>query len=384
MPQQGRNITALLLAAGMGQRAGAGAPKPYRMARGKPILAQALAPFLAHPQIDKVRVVIRNSDRPLYRDAISPHPKLGTPIEGGKTRQESAHAGLEALAQENLCPDSVLIHDAARPFINAALISRLLAALEGIEGVCPALPATDTIRQAGKAGDTQTLPRETLYYVQTPQAFLFAPLLAAHRKAAGKDFTDDASLLEAAGGRIKLVEGTKENRKLTYAGDFPAEQMTTRIGTGFDVHAFAAGKFLMLGGVKIPHEQGLRGHSDADAALHALTDALLGALAAGDIGMHFPSSDKQWHNAPSKTFLIQAHDLLKQAGGEIANADLTLICQKPALAPHREAMREAIAAMLDCDVSRISIKATTTDGLGFTGRGEGIAAQAVIAIRLPT
>jgi 2-C-methyl-D-erythritol 4-phosphate cytidylyltransferase/2-C-methyl-D-erythritol 2,4-cyclodiphosphate synthase len=374
----GRTV-ALVVAAGSGSRAGGEAPKQYRPLAGRPLLAHAVD-RLSHPAIDAVRVVIGEGQEAAYREAIGERT-LPSPILGGATRRESVVNGLEALAAEGDV-ERVLIHDAARPFLPAAVIDRLLRSLDTNEGAVPTLPVVDTLAKAdGALGDT--VPRHDLVRVQTPQAFRFAPIRAAHAAWPGGEATDDAQVARAAGLSVALVEGDPALEKLTYEADFrraEAALLVPRVGSGFDVHAFAPDRQLWLGGVEIPHAKGLAGHSDADVVLHALTDAILGALGAGDIGDHFPPSDPQWRGAPSGLFLEHARGLVEQAGGRIAHADVTIICEAPRIGPHRDAMRTRIAALLRVPAARISIKATTTERLGFTGRGEGIAAQAVATI----
>jgi 2-C-methyl-D-erythritol 4-phosphate cytidylyltransferase/2-C-methyl-D-erythritol 2,4-cyclodiphosphate synthase len=301
-------------------------------------------------------------------------------------------AGLEALAAH--APDIVLIHDAARPFVTAAVISRAIVAARAHGAAIPVVPVTDTIKEVDGTGHVAGTPDRTrLRLAQTPQAFRFAPLLAAHRRAAAEgrhDFTDDAALAEWAGLTVATFEGDAANMKLTTAEDFTREDARlmaalgdVRSGTGFDVHAFAGGDHVMLCGVRVPHSHGLAGHSDADVGLHALVDAILGALAEGDIGAHFPPSDPQWKGAPSDRFLLHACDRVRAHGGIIAHLDVTLICEAPKVGPHRDAMRARIAAITGIGVERVSVKATTTEKLGFAGRREGIAAQAVATLRLP-
>ncbi len=383
MKAKGKTV-ALVVAAGSGSRAGGGGPKQYRRIGGKALLAHAVD-ALDHPRIDEVRVVIGPGQDSLYEEAIQERP-LPSPITGGARRQDSVRNGLEAIVASGGA-DKVLIHDAARPFLPGAVTDRLLDALEAHDGAVPVLPVVDTLaRSDGALGDT--LPRTGLVRVQTPQAFRFGAILEAHRRWSGGEATDDAQIARAAGIKVATVEGDAMLEKLTYEGDFEragrmlAGRMVSRTGFGFDVHAFADGEELWLGGIRIPHERGLKGHSDADVALHALTDAVLGALGAGDIGEHFPPSDPQWRGAPSSRFLEHARDLVARAGGRIVHADVTVICEAPRLAPYRAAMRDRIAELLRVLPSSISVKATTTEGLGFTGRGEGIAAQAVATILL--
>jgi len=376
---------ALLVAAGSGSRLG-GEPKQYRRLGWQSVLAHALD-GLRHPRIDETHVVIAPGQEAAFRDATG-NRTLPSPIIGGATRQNSVRNGLEALAATGDAIDAVLVHDAARPFLPAAVIDRLLSALETHAGAVPVLPVSDTLaRGSDLLGDA--ISRDELHRVQTPQAFRFAPLLAAHRAWNGPaKATDDAQIARAAGLDIVLVTGDKSLDKITYDEDFRdaerllAGSMTSRTGLGFDVHAFGAGDHLWLGGVRIDHERGLMGHSDADVALHALADALLGTMGAGDIGDHFPPSDPQWRGAASSRFLEHARDLLDQRGGKIDHVDLTIICEAPRIGPHRAAMRSTIASLLRLPETRVSIKATTTERLGFTGRGEGIAAQAVATVRL--
>ena len=370
----GRNV-ALIVAAGSGSRAGGGLPKQYRKLAGKALLARAID-RLVHPRIDEVRVVIGAGQEAVYAEAVGDRP-LPAPVTGGATRRESVANGLAALGEA----DIVLIHDAARPFVPAAVIDRLLDALAEHDGAVPALPVVDTLTtRAGEAVD-----REALVRVQTPQAFRLDAIRAAHAAWTGGEPTDDAQVARAAGLDVALVEGDPALEKLTWEADFAraeAARLSPRTGTGFDVHAFGPGDHVWLGGVRIPHERGLRGHSDADVALHALTDALLGAIAAGDIGDHFPPSDPRWKGAASSRFLDHARQLVDAAGGRVVHADVTIICEAPRIGPHRDAMRQLIADLLRLPVARISVKATTTERLGLTGRGEGIAAQAVATVMM--
>jgi 2-C-methyl-D-erythritol 4-phosphate cytidylyltransferase/2-C-methyl-D-erythritol 2,4-cyclodiphosphate synthase len=350
------------------------------------LLAHALD-HLMHPGIDEVRVVIGEGQNVLYQEAIGDRP-LPAPIIGGEVRRQSVRNGLEAIAGAGGAAN-VLIHDAARPFLPGEVVDRLLARLDAADGAVPVLPVVDSLAFATDVLEAP-MPREGLARVQTPQAFRFDAILNAHRAWQGDvEATDDAQVARAAGISVHTVEGSTALDKLTYAEDFLAAerrlaaQLVSRTGLGFDVHALAPGEELWLGGILIPHDRGLKGHSDADVALHALTDALLGAIGAGDIGEHFPPSDPQWRGAPSSRFLEHARELIEQRGGRIDHVDLTIICEAPRIGPHRPAMRETIAALLRLPVARISIKATTTERLGFTGRGEGIAAQAIATVRLP-
>jgi len=366
---------ALVVAAGSGDRAGGDVPKQFRIVAGRPLLAHAVD-HLVHPRIDSIRVVIGEGQEAAYRAAIDGRA-FPAPIVGGATRRQSVRSGLEALDGA----ERVLIHDAARPFLPASMIDRLLDALEANDGAVPGLPVVDSLIRGG-----ETVPRGDLVRVQTPQAFRFEAIRRAHAAWTGGEAGDDAEIARAAGLSVAIVEGDPALEKLTYEADFlrvEAARLVSRTGMGFDVHAFAAGEELWLAGVRIPHDKGLRGHSDADVVLHALTDAILGALAAGDIGDHFPATDPQWRGAPSSLFLKAARDLVERAGGRIDHVDVTIVCEAPRIGPHRQAMRERIAGLLRLPAGRISIKATTTERLGFTGRGEGIAAQAVASVRLP-
>ncbi len=379
---------ALILAGGSGSRYGGARPKQYLPLAGVLVLRRAAESFLSHGSVDHVRIVLRKDDRALY-DAAFADAALLPPVEGGATRQESARFGLESL--RGLQPEKVLIHDGARPFADAALIGRVVEALDQFPAVVPALPVNDTIKCAADDGKTvaSTMDRAPLRRAQTPQGFRFSSILAAHQAAKGAELTDDAMVAERAGLTVALVAGSEGNFKITTQDDMAQAERAlgggqiTRIGTGFDVHRFGPGDHVILGGIRIAHEYGLEGHSDADAALHALTDAVLGAIGDGDIGSHFPPSDAQWRGADSAAFLRHAAGLVALRGGVIDNVDVTLICEAPRIGPHRDAMRSRIADILDIPAGRVSVKATTTEGLGFTGRREGIAAQAIAAVRLP-
>lgn len=381
---------ALIVAAGTGTRFGAdGPPKQYHPLGGQPVLRHALRAFTAHPRIDGVRTVIRPDDRASF-DNASAGLDLLAPVDGGSSRQESVRQGLESLA--GMEPARVLIHDGARPFPTAALIDRVIDALSQADGAIPALPVRDTLKQVDDEGRIlDTVPRDGLWRVQTPQGFRYGPLLAAHRNApvGGTPLTDDAAVAEAAGLSLVTVAGDPDNVKITGREDLDAAAAAlcaagrVAVGSGFDVHRVAEGDHVRLCGVDIPAPFRLDGHSDADVGLHALTDALLGALAAGDIGSHFPPSDPQWKGADSAIFLDAAVAMVAQAGGAIEHADVTLICEQPKIGPHREAMQARLAGILGIAPSRLGIKATTSEGLGFTGRGEGIAAQATATLRLP-
>jgi 2-C-methyl-D-erythritol 4-phosphate cytidylyltransferase/2-C-methyl-D-erythritol 2,4-cyclodiphosphate synthase len=383
-------VAVVVVAAGRGTRVGGDSPKQYRALRGAPVISHTLRLFADHPEIGMVQPVIHRDDIARF-DAAAAGLRLRQPVFGGATRQLSVRAGLEALEPDR--PRIVLVHDAARPFASPALISRAVAA--GAAGAAiPGLAPTDTIKAVDAAGRVvDTLDRGRLRAVQTPQAFGFDALLAAHRRAlaAGRDdFTDDAALAEWAGMAVQVFAGESANIKLTTEEDFvriAAAELTSlgdiRTATGYDVHAFGAGDHVWLGGVRIPHDRGLTGYSDADAPLHALVDAILGALADGDIGSHFPPGDPQWKGASSDRFLAFAAERVAKRGGRIAHLDITIICETPRIGPHRDAMRARIAAVASVDLDRVAVKATTNEKLGFIGRGEGIAAMATATIRLP-
>jgi 2-C-methyl-D-erythritol 4-phosphate cytidylyltransferase/2-C-methyl-D-erythritol 2,4-cyclodiphosphate synthase len=354
---------------------------------GHPVLRRTLDVFRVTPGIDQIQVVIAPGDESYYAAAVE-GLDLPPPVVGGASRQQSVLNGLEALAGRPT--DLVAIHDAARPFVRVSDIIGCLEALQlGVDGAVLGVPVADTLKKVDAAGLLAgTVPRAGLWRAQTPQVFRFAALLAAHRSAARlaihetTALTDDAAVAEHAGLRVVMVEGHDDNRKITTADDM-GSTLETRTAFGFDVHGFAPGKEVMLGGIAIPHGQALAGHSDADVALHALTDALLGTIGAGDIGKHFPPSDPQWRGVSSDRFLRRAVELLAQAGGRIVHLDLTLVCEAPRIGPHRDAMIESIARIAGINRDRVSVKATTTEGLGFTGRREGIAAQAVATVEVP-
>ena len=368
------STTALIVAAGSGSRAGGALPKQYAKVAGKTLVAHAYAAFASHPAVDEVVVVIAAGAEALAADALG----AVRTVVGGATRRESVARGLAAVTGER-----VLVHDAARPFVPAAVIDRVLGALDSADAAMPVLAVADTLVRDGAV-----VPRDGLTRVQTPQGFRVATLRAAHAGwPAGDEATDDAQMVRRLGGSVALVQGDAMLDKVTHPDDFAAAEARvtweTRSASGFDVHRLEAGEELWLGGVRIPHDKGLSGHSDADVGLHALTDALLGTIAAGDIGTHFPPSDPQWKGADSAQFLQHAAALIADKGGRIDFVDLTLICEAPKIGPHREAMRARIGALLGLGKDRVSIKATTTERLGFTGRGEGIAAQAVATVSLP-
>ena len=376
---------AIIVAAGTGARSGSAVPKQYAPLGGRAVLAHSYEALRRHPAIGRVVVVIGAGQEAALKDAIGDVEH----VTGGATRRRSVLAGLEALGAD---VEHVLIHDAARPFLSAAVIDSLLTALDTRDGAVPALPLADTLaRDPGLSGTLLggTVSRDGLHRIQTPQAFRYPVVLAAHRSWRGDEPTDDAQMVRAAGGAVALVPGDPMLEKITHPADFAAADarleatLRTRMATGFDVHRLEVGEELWLGGVLIPHDKGLSGHSDADVALHAITDALLGTIAAGDIGTHFPPSDPQWRGADSAQFLQHAASLITDRGGIIDFIDLTLICEEPKVGPHRVAMRDRIADLLRLKPGQVSIKATTTERLGFTGRGEGIAAQAAATVRVP-
>lgn len=383
---------ALVLAGGRGTRAGGGVPKQYREIGGVPMLRRTLAAFAEHPDIDAVRAVIHPDDTGLYQEATEDLELLG-PVFGSDSRQGSSYNGL--LSIDNFNPDAVLIQDAARPFTDRATIRRIIDSLAASPAAIAAVPVIDTI----KRGDTQdrvsgTVERAGLWRAQTPQGFRYKAILDAHTAVKDQELTDDAGVAEATGMPVQLVMGHENNIKVTTEEDFMRAETIlretagggataeTRLGTGFDVHRFEPGDHVTICGVDIPHSARLKGHSDADVGLHAITDALFGALAEGDIGDHFPPSDPQWKSVDSAIFLAKAAERVRARQGVITSLDVTIICELPKIGPHRAAMRNRIAEICEIDPGRVSVKATTTEGLGFTGRAEGIAAQAAAAIRL--
>ncbi len=374
-------IAAILVAGGSGSRFGAPTPKQFLVIAGQPVLRHAAAALVTHaPLLQPV------GDAAAIAAALDGLPHL-PPVPGGETRQASVRAGLEALAPH--APDIVLIHDAARPVIPPHTVPDLLAALDRAAGAIPALPVADTLKRAAAGAIVGTVARDGLYRAQTPQAFRFAAILRLHRAQEGASATDDAALLEAAGETVLLVPGSEDNIKLTYPEDRVRLERTMlgglapRVGTGFDVHAFADGRRLVLCGVEVPHPRGLAGHSDADVGIHALCDAIYGALAEGDIGRHFPPSEAAWQGADSSVFLRHAAGRIAARGGVLSHIDVTLICERPKITPHAPAMIARLVELLGVPADRVSVKATTTERLGFTGRGEGIAAQAVATLLLP-
>ena len=382
--------TALIVAAGRGSRFGGPLPKQYADWEGQPILRHTILALRASQAVTDVRVVISPGDEGHY-EAATTGLGLASAVTGGVSRQQSVLNGLESLASN--APDFVAIHDAARPFVRAEDITACLAAASrsGIDGALLGIPLADTLKRVdGDGAVSQTVSRANLWRAQTPQIFRFAALLEAHRAVAslGADeasaLTDDAAVAERAGLKLVMVAGHEDNTKITTTEDLERTRpMETRTASGFDVHGFAPGQSVMLGGVEIAHTHALAGHSDADVALHALTDALLGTIGAGDIGKHFPPSDPKWRGASSDRFLRHAVTLVKERGGRITHLDLTLVCEQPKIGPHREAMVASIARIADVSADRVSVKATTTEGLGFTGRREGIAAQAIATVELP-
>lgn len=374
---------AIIAAGGSGVRAGG--PKQWRAVAGRPVIRWSVEGMMAAGVRQVVAVIPPGGET----EAIAALEGLAVMfVAGGETRAASVHNGLQALADNP--PDAVLIHDAARPFLPTAVVGRLLAALKDADGAVPALPVADTLKRGGDGRVEATLSRDGLWRAQTPQAFRYDRLMAAHDDwPKAEEMTDDAAAIERAGGTVAMVAGDPRLMKLTFPEDFEmAEALAggmrrTRVGQGFDAHRWGPGDGVWLCGVKIAHHQSLIGHSDADAGLHALTDALLGAIGEGDIGDHFPPSDPQWKGASSDRFLTHAAGLVTARGGRIANVDVTLICQRPKVKPHREAMRARLAELLGLPLDAVSVKATTTEGMGFTGREEGLAAQAIVSLDLP-
>ncbi|WP_417840436.1 bifunctional 2-C-methyl-D-erythritol 4-phosphate cytidylyltransferase/2-C-methyl-D-erythritol 2,4-cyclodiphosphate synthase [Terasakiella sp.] len=381
-----KNIYAIIVAAGRGRRFGGDLPKQYCRLGDQAVLRKTACAFLSHPDVIGVRVIIHPDDLDLYRKAVDGLDLLD-PVFGGDTRQESVCRGLESLV--DLEPRGVLIHDAARPFVTPDVIDRVIAHIETGVGVIPAVPVSDTLKREMKdAQCPETVDRTGLWRAQTPQGFLFDEIIQAHQRHRGQELTDDAALMEVDGRHIVLSLGSEDNFKITTPDDlYRAERMLQmdvefRTGTGFDVHRFDKGDFVTLCGVQVPHTHALSGHSDADVALHALTDAIMGAIGAGDIGSHFPPSDAQWKGASSDRFLKKACYLVTERGGQIVNLDVTIICERPKIGPYREAMRQSVAEIANIDLDRVSVKGTTTEKLGFTGRGEGIAAQASASVKI--
>jgi 2-C-methyl-D-erythritol 4-phosphate cytidylyltransferase/2-C-methyl-D-erythritol 2,4-cyclodiphosphate synthase len=386
-------IAAVVVAAGRGERAGASAegPKQYRMIGGVPVIRRTLEALAAGGLVGRIVVAIHPDDSDLFGMAVGDMDPAVIVVPGGMTRQASTLLALEALADDP--PAYVMIHDGVRPFVDPGLLARIAEALTPQSGVLPALPVTDTLKRSATGMVETTVSREKLFAAQTPQAFPFGPILDAHRRAAGEGkshFTDDCAIAEWAGLPMTIVPGSPDNVKLTYAGDIAMadERLSgswpdVRTGNGYDVHAFGPGEAVTLCGVRIPYGRALSGHSDADVGLHALTDALLATCGAGDIGTHFPPSQPQWKGAASRIFVEHAAALVREKGGRIANADVTLIAEAPRVGPHRAAMVEAMAAMLGIEAGRVSVKATTNERLGFVGREEGIAAIATATVVYP-
>lgn len=378
-------VAALLLAAGRGARFGGEEPKQYATLLGRPVLRHAAEALLAGGLVQLLQPVCTFGEEARVSDILRGLPHR-PPVAGGATRQASVRAGLAALAEAR--PGRVLVHDAARPVIPAGTVAALLDALDAEAGAIPAQPVSDTLKRGAGARIAETVPRDGLFRAQTPQGFRYGVLVAAHEAAAG-EATDDAQLLEWAGEPVALVPGHESNVKITFPEDlarvesFLLSRLVPRVGTGFDVHRLVPGRPLVLCGITVPHELGLDGHSDADVGMHALCDAIYGALGEGDIGTHFPPSELRWKDADSARFLEHAAARIAARGGVLANADVTLICERPRIGPHAPAMRARLAALLGVGVERVGVKATTTERLGFAGRGEGIAAQAAVSVLLP-
>ena len=384
-------VAAVVVAAGRGLRAGGDVPKQYRQILGEPVIRSSLAALAEHGGIAAIQPVIHPDDAALFQAATHGLDLL-PPVRGGALRQASVRAGLEALEPHR--PDLVLVHDAARPFASAALIARAIAAARASGAAIPVIAVADTVKTVDAAGCvTGTIDRAPLRLVQTPQAFGFSALLDAYHRAktAGRDdFTDDAALAEWAGLKVTTFKGEAGNVKLTTDDDFSRAEVAklaalsdVRTGFGFDVHQFGDGDHVMLGGVRIPHGRGLSGHSDADVVLHALVDAILGALSEGDIGVHFPPTDARWRGASSDRFFAFAVERVHARGGRIAHIDVTIVCEAPRIGPHRDRMRTRIAELAGIPIERVGVKATTSEKMGFTGRGEGMAAFANATVRLP-
>ena len=377
---------ALIVAAGRGSRAGGGLPKQYRQIGGEPILARTIRALLTCKQVDLLRVVIHPDDKLLYEDTAPDDPRLGPPIIGGSERALSVKLGLEAMAEDP--PNKILVHDAARPFVTQAAICDVIEALVDYPGALAAVPVVDALRREEDGLCADPIDRTGVWRAQTPQGFHFDEILAAHRANTDPMAADDAELARAAGLSVKLVESNAENFKITTPNDFARAErqlsvaLETRVGQGYDVHAFAPGEKVTLCGVDIPFDKTLSGHSDADVSMHALTDAIFGALAEGDIGQWFPPSEAEWKGADSAIFLEKAMERIRARGGVLINADITIVCEQPKIGPHAQAMRQRLAEIMMVEVGRISVKATTSERLGFTGRSEGIAANAIVSISL--
>ena len=379
---------ALIVGAGRGHRFGGDTPKQYITLGGVPMISRTLATFVSHPGITGVRAVIHPDDKASYEEAVAQlsSPKLLVPVNGGATRQESVCLGLESLSDRS--PDLVLIHDAARPFVSPELINRVIEALGRSKGAIAAMPVHDTLKSSEGDFVATTIDRTALWRAQTPQGFHFTDIFKAHKFCECSELTDDSSVAEKAGIPVELVMGSDNNVKITTMDDFIKAERTYggweyRTGTGFDVHRFCKGNEVILCGVKLPYSHALEGHSDADVALHALSDALFGAVAAGDIGSYFPPTDAQWKDVSSALFLAKARDIIREKGAQIVNVDITIICEEPKIGPHRQAMRSSVATILEITEDRVSIKATTTEQLGFAGRKEGIAVNAIATVKRP-
>jgi 2-C-methyl-D-erythritol 4-phosphate cytidylyltransferase / 2-C-methyl-D-erythritol 2,4-cyclodiphosphate synthase len=389
------SVVAVIVAGGSGLRAGGGLPKQYQLVGGKPVIRWTLEAFLAHPMISRVQTVIGIGHEALFAEATQGLTALLAPVAGGGSRQDSCRAGIEACAEYG--PSKILIHDAARPFLSPDLISNVINELDHAPAVIPGLPVADTMKYAPSGMIERTVDRASLWFVQTPQGFRYDEILAAHRQALvdGKtSFTDDAAVAEYAGMKVQIVAGEQKNRKLTTSHDILEADREhslsrfehlpdVRIGQGIDFHVFEKGTHVILCGVKIPHTHKLRGHSDADVALHAVTDAILGSIGEADIGQHFPPTDKQWKGAPSSIFVAKALELLKARGGMLAHIDITILAEAPRVGPHLSEMKACLSAMLGLSEDRIGIKATTTEKMGAIGRREGMSASAVATVRLP-
>lgn len=384
----------IIVAAGAGLRVGGEIPKQYQKVGGEAVLRHTVRAFQQHRDVSHIQVVIGDNHDDLYMNAVA-GLNLPEPVQGGATRQASVYNGLKAVTALN--PANVLIHDAARPFVDADIISAVIATLSEYPGCIPAIAVADTLKREKGGVIVETVDRSGLWGAQTPQAFRFKDILEAHTAATASDrndFTDDASIAEWAQLNVAIIPGKPENNKITTSADLheaetrlntgkPGMLSDVRVGHGYDVHAFEDGDHVILCGLKIPHTRKLKGHSDADVGLHTLTDAILGALCEGDIGKHFPPTEEKWRGAASDIFLKHAAQLVTDRGGAISHVDLTLICQAPKIRPHVDAMRESVAAIIGIGVDRVSVKATTTEWLGFTGREEGIAAAATATVRLP-
>lgn len=403
-PPSSRRVAVVLVAAGRGARAmgpdGGDVPKQYRRIGGRPVITRTIEAFLRHPEVGSVTAVIHEDDRPLadaaFAEVEGERDRLRPPVGGGATRQISVRRGLESLEAE--APDLVLIHDAVRPFVTETTVDAAIRALVAHQAIVVGTPVVDTVKRADAAGAiTDTVPRDGLWRAATPQGFRYATILEAHRRAAAAgriDLTDDGAVAEWAGHTVHMVPCDEGNMKLTTVDDFDkAERRLTaemflklpdvRVGVGYDIHSFEPGDAVVLGGVTIPHSAKLNGHSDSDVALHALTDAILGAIGDGDIGTHFPPSDGRWKGAKSEIFLADAVRRVHQRGGIIAHCDVTLIAEVPKIGPHRDAMRAEIARICGLSVDRVGLKATTNEKIGAVGRREGIASIATATIRLP-